>query len=208
MTAEAGLVLPELVIDVTPTFVVASAIATRDFQDVHHDKDRAAERGAQNIFINILTTTGLVQRYVTDWAGTQALVRKVAIRLGVPCYAGDTLTFSGRADAGGADGEVEVTVTGRCSLGDHVTGTVLLALPPGPAGSAPWMYQRAGSGPPNGTFMPPLDGPGGDGVADGVSAADGDGAAGRDGVADGVSAADGDAVADGAGAADGAGETA
>jgi len=133
MTAEAGIVLPELMIDVTPTFVVASAIATRDFQDVHHDRDRAVEHGAKDIFINILTTTGLVQRYVTDWAGPQALVRKVAIRLGVPCYAGDTLTFSGRADgaADGAGGEVEVTVTGRCSLGDHVTGTVLLALPPG-----------------------------------------------------------------------------
>jgi hypothetical protein len=130
MTAGAGLVLPELVIDVTPTFVIASAIATRDFQDVHHDRDRAVERGGKDIFINILTTTGLVQRYVTDWAGPQALVRKVAIRLGVPCYAGDRLTFSGRA-GGAADGEVEVTVTGRCSLGDHVTGTVLLALPPG-----------------------------------------------------------------------------
>jgi hypothetical protein len=174
MTAEAGLALPELVIDVTPTFVVASAIATRDFQDVHHDKDRAVQRGGQDIFVNILTTTGLVQRYVTDWAGPQALVRKVAIRLGVPCYAGDTLTFSGRAD--GADGEVEVTVTGRCSLGDHVTGTVLLALPPEQAGPTPWMCQGAGSRPPNGTFMPPADGPdgpGGDGVADGAVAADG-----------------------------------
>ena len=133
------LVLPELVIDVTPTFVVASAIATRDFQDVHHDKDRAVERGSKDIFINILTTTGLVQRYVTDWAGPQALVRKVAIRLGVPCYAGDTLTFSGRAAAAAvaaADGEIEVTVTGRCSLGDHVTGTVRLLLPPGGAGAA------------------------------------------------------------------------
>jgi len=98
------LVLPELVIDVTPTFVIASAIATRDFQDVHHDRDRAVERGSKDIFINILTTTGLVQRYVTDWAGPQALVRKVAIRLGVPCYAGDTLTFSGQAAAAGAAG--------------------------------------------------------------------------------------------------------
>jgi hypothetical protein len=125
------LVLPELVIDVTPTFVVASAIATRDFQDVHHDRDRAVERGSKDIFINILTTTGLVQRYVTDWAGPQALVRKVAIRLGVPCYAGDTLTFCGQAAAADARGEVEVAVVGRCSLGDHVTGTVRVVLPPG-----------------------------------------------------------------------------
>ena len=117
-----GTLLPELVIDVTPTFVIATAIATRDFQDVHHDRDRAVERGGKDIFINILTTTGLVQRYVTDWAGPQAMVRRIAIRLGVPCYAGDKLTFSGRVVQAG--GECVVEVTGRCRLGDHVTGTV------------------------------------------------------------------------------------
>ena len=60
--------LPDRVIDVTPTFVIASALATRDFQDVHHDRDRAVARGAKDIFVNILTTTGLVQRYVSAWA--------------------------------------------------------------------------------------------------------------------------------------------
>ena len=134
MTIEAGQVLPELAIDVTTTFVVASAIATRDFQDVHHDRDRAIARGSQDIFLNILTTTGLVQRYVTEWAGPEAMVRKIAIRLGVPCYAGDTLTFSGTVLAGAdqgpaADGgdDCVVQVVGRCRLGDHVTGTVRLA---------------------------------------------------------------------------------
>jgi acyl dehydratase len=134
MTAETGVALPELVIDVTPTFVVASAIATRDFQDVHHDRDKAVARGGQDIFINILTTTGLVQRYVTDWAGPETLVRKVAIRLGAPCYAGDTLTFSGRVTERAAD-ECVVEVTGRCRLGDHVTGTVRLVLPAGGRGA-------------------------------------------------------------------------
>jgi len=135
-----GLALPELVIEVTPTFVVASAIATRDFQDVHHDRDRALQRGGKDIFVNILTSTGLVQRYVTDWAGPQALVRRVAIRLGVPCYAGDTLTFTGRviecggeqAGSGGDAGasrDCLVEVVGRCGLGDHVTGTVQVCLP-------------------------------------------------------------------------------
>jgi hypothetical protein len=144
-------VLPELMIEITPTFVISTAIATRDFQDVHHDRDRAVERGSKDIFLNILTTTGLVQRYTTDWAGPQALVRKIAIRLGVPCYAGDTLTFSGRVieDADGAhteyaDGshevgaryqEVVIEVVGRCSLGDHVTGTVRVSVPTNGAGS-------------------------------------------------------------------------
>jgi 3-oxo-4,17-pregnadiene-20-carboxyl-CoA hydratase beta subunit len=131
-----ALTLPELVIEATPTFVIASAIATRDFQDVHHDRDRAVQRGSKDIFVNILTTTGLVQRFVTDWAGPQAVLRNVAIRLGAPCYAGDTLTFTGEAQEIGADSGGPgylVRVTGRCSLGDHVTGTVRVLIPGSPA---------------------------------------------------------------------------
>jgi acyl dehydratase len=122
--------LPELTITVTPTFVVSTAIATRDFYPVHHDKDLAIDRGSKDIFLNILTTTGLVQRYVTDWAGPNAIVRGVSIRLGVPCYAGDTLTFSGRVQSADPDDDQVIAVTGSCSLGDHVTGTVRLAPSP------------------------------------------------------------------------------
>ena len=90
-----GTTLPELRIEATPTFVVSTALATRDFQDVHHDRDPAEARGSKDIFLNILTDTGLVQRYVTDWAGPAARVRSISIRLGVPCYAYDTLVFTG-----------------------------------------------------------------------------------------------------------------
>jgi hypothetical protein len=125
MTAP-GTVLPELRLDITPTFVVSTALATRDFQDVHHDRDRATARGSADIFLNILTTTGLVQRFVTDYAGPDAIVRRIAIRLGVPCYAGDTLTLTGHVTATTATGYV-VAVVGRCGPGDHVTGTVEVA---------------------------------------------------------------------------------
>jgi len=118
--------LPNRVIDVTSTFVIASALATRDFTDVHHDRDRAVMRGAKDIFVNILTTTGLVQRYVSGWAGPDAVVRAVSIRLGVPCHAGETLTLSGQVTAAEGSEQV-VSVTGRCGLGDHVTATVRIA---------------------------------------------------------------------------------
>jgi acyl dehydratase len=114
--------------------IVSAAIATRDFYPVHHDRDFAVRGGSKDIFLNILTTTGLVQRYVTDWAGPDAVVRSTSIRLGAPCYAGDTLTFSGQVAETSGDDRV-VAVTGACSLGNHVTGTVrLTAARPNPAG--------------------------------------------------------------------------
>jgi len=98
-TIEVGTALPELVITADPTFVISTALATRDFQDVHHDRDKAVARGSKDIFVNILTDTGLVQRFVTDWAGPRAIVKSVALRLGVPLYGGDTLTLSGTVSA-------------------------------------------------------------------------------------------------------------
>ncbi|WP_411267297.1 OB-fold domain-containing protein [Actinoplanes sp. KI2] len=114
-------VLPAWELAVTPTVVVSTALATRDFQDVHHDRDAAVRRGGKDIFLNILTTTGLVQRYVTDWAGPSAVLGGIAIRLGAPCYPGDTLTFTGSACGG------EVSVSGRTAAGEHVAGTVRVA---------------------------------------------------------------------------------
>jgi len=115
--------LPPWELAVTPTVVISTALATRDFQDVHHDRDAAVRRGSRDIFLNILTTTGLVQRYVTQWAGPEAVVRGIDLRLGAPCYAYDTLTFTGRAAEADA-GERVVTVSGRTAGGEHVSATV------------------------------------------------------------------------------------
>jgi hypothetical protein len=120
--------LPPLVLDVTPTFVVSTAIATRDYQDVHHDRDLAVARGSKDIFLNILTDTGLVQRFVTDWAGPAALVKQINIKLGVPCYAYETLTFTGQVTERDNHDYV-IAVVGSNSLGDHVTGTVRIEVP-------------------------------------------------------------------------------
>jgi hypothetical protein len=124
--------LPELPIEITPTLIVAGAIASRDYQDVHHDRDLAQRRGAKDIFMNILTTNGLVGRYVTDWAGPEALLRRVAIRLGAPNYPYDRMVLTGQVVAKAVEdgrGTVELEVRGKNGLGDHVTGTVRVELP-------------------------------------------------------------------------------
>src|ERR1700761_1867458 len=124
---EVGTNLPELKIYGDPTFIISTALATRDFQDVHHDRDLAQAKGSKDIFVNILTDTGLVQRYVTDWAGPSALIKSIGLRLGVPWYAYDTVTFSGEVTAV-ADGVITVKVVGRNSLGDHVIATATLTM--------------------------------------------------------------------------------
>ena len=123
-----GEALPELMIPLTRTLIVATALATRDFQDVHHDPDLARERGSKDVFMNILTSNGLAGRFVTDWAGPYVTVRRVKIRLGAPNYPGDTMTMTGEVVAK-ENGLVEVKVVGANSLGNHLSGTVTVAYP-------------------------------------------------------------------------------
>ena len=120
--------LPPFDLTVTASVIVAGAIASRDFMPVHHDRSFANKQGAPDIFMNILTTNGYVGRFVTDWAGPDAVLRKVAIRLGAPNYPGDTMRMTGQVTR--KDGnQVEVTLKGANDLGDHVVGTVTLELP-------------------------------------------------------------------------------
>jgi hypothetical protein len=124
---EVGAKLPELKVCGDPTFIVSTAIATRDYQDVHHDRDAAQAKGSKDIFVNILTDTGLVQRYITDWAGPSAVIRSIGLRLGVPWYAYDTVTFAGEVTAVD-EGLISLKIVGANSLGDHVVATATLTI--------------------------------------------------------------------------------
>lgn len=136
-TIKVGDPVSPMTIDVTATVVVAGAIATRDFMPVHHDRDYANSQGSPNIFMNILSDNGFCTRFLTDWAGPEAMVRKIAIRLGVPAYAGSKLEYTGSVTATSqADGEglVEITFRATNDQGDHVSGTAVIGLPLAGAG--------------------------------------------------------------------------
>ena len=126
-TVTAGETLPGLSIYGDPTFIVSTALATRDFQDVHHDRDLAQQKGSKDIFVNILTDTGLVQRYVTDWAGPRAVIKSISLRLGVPWYAYDTLNLAGTV-ASVDDGLITVDIVGSNSLGNHINAKATLVI--------------------------------------------------------------------------------
>jgi hypothetical protein len=135
--------LPTLVLPISRTLITAGAIASRDYQDVHHDHVLAKERGSKDIFMNILTTNGLVGRYVTDWSGPRSRLAEVSIRLGAPNYPDSVMTLTGSVtDKGplgddGNSGLVTVSIRGANDLGDHVTGTVQVVLPLGEDDGAP-----------------------------------------------------------------------
>ena len=123
-----GTQLPELVIEASVRNIISTAIASRDYQDVHHDIATAQAKGSKTIFTNILTSNGYVLRYVTDHFGPLSVIKSSKLRLGVPNYAGDTMTMRGSVTA--VDGDlVTVAVTGSNSLGDHVIATVQVQVP-------------------------------------------------------------------------------
>ena len=124
--------LSPLEVDVTATVIVAGAIASRDFMPVHHDRAYANAQGAQDIFMNILSDTGYCSRFLTDWAGPDARIRRLAIRLGVPTFPGSMLRYTGtvtRCDRGEHSGVVAVEFRAVNDLGEHLTGTAELDLP-------------------------------------------------------------------------------
>ena len=120
--------LPTLQIPITAQLIVSGAIATQDFENVHHDKAAAQAAGTPDIFMNILTTNGLVGRYLTDWAGANARIRHIELKLGAPNFPGDQMVLSGEITRVGEDGEVDVAFKGKNGLGYHVTGMATLQM--------------------------------------------------------------------------------
>ena len=98
--------LPPFDLPLTASVIVAGAIASRDFMPAHHDAEFARAQGAPHLFMNILTTNGYVARFVTDWAGPEARLRNIKIRLGGPAIPGQPLRFSGRVAKVSEDGEL------------------------------------------------------------------------------------------------------
>lgn len=122
--------LPVLAVPITVSLIAGGAIATRDYFPGHHDLEAARALGSPHIFMNILTTNGLVQRFIESWTGSAARLCDLKIKLGAPNYPGDTMTFSGAvSDKRAEDRTVEVLLKGKNSMGNHVSGTVRVCLP-------------------------------------------------------------------------------
>ena len=128
---EQGMSLPELRIPITHKLIVGGAIATQDFIPVHHNVPAARAAAMPDIFMNILTTSGLCARYLGDWAGAGSRLQKLRFRLMAPNTPGDTMVMQGRVISltqAQDQNVVEVEFAGMNSRGPHVMGSATLTL--------------------------------------------------------------------------------
>jgi hypothetical protein len=123
--------LPPLRIDITSGLIIGGAIASRDFTPVHHDKAAAQAGGLPDIFMNILTSNGLIGRYVTDWAGPDCTLKRIDVKLGAPNLPGFVMTITAEVNAkDDAAGTVDIAYSGDNNVwGTHMSGIVRVALP-------------------------------------------------------------------------------
>lgn len=123
--------LPKIDIPITSALIVGGAVASRDFTPVHHDKKAAQAGGLPDIFMNILTSNGIMGSYVTNWAGPDATVKKIDLKLGAPNLPGFIMTMTGEIKAKDDNtGVIEIDVLGENNVwGMHMQGTVKIQLP-------------------------------------------------------------------------------
>ena len=125
-----GWELPPLAVPITVMLITAGALATRDYENVHHDLEATRKIGSPHIFMNILTTNGLCQRFIEEAFGPECIFKDLKIKLGAPNYPGDTMKFSGQVTAkSDADKTIEISFKGSNSMGSHVTGSAKVQLP-------------------------------------------------------------------------------
>ncbi len=128
--------LPQKTRVIDTTIIAAGAMwASHDFMPVHHDRDFAQSKGAPDIFMNILTSNGMLASYLEQWAGPTAKIKKIKVSLQVPNFPekeGNKLDMNGRISKKyEEDGEylIEVNFSGDNVLGPHIVGSAVMALP-------------------------------------------------------------------------------
>jgi hypothetical protein len=127
-----GAELARLDIPIGVSDIVAMSIATRDFHPVHHDTAVARALGHPGLFINIMTTSGLIERFVRARCPEGATLRSLKLKLGVPHHADNVLSLSGTVEKAGAANGVhwaELSITAGNPLGRHAAALVRVEWP-------------------------------------------------------------------------------
>ena len=128
---QVGQKLPDAKIEISTTLIVGGAFYTLDYADGHDDRDAAREHGLQDIIINIRTTAGLCQRFITDFTGPESRLKSFNLRLGAQNYPHDTMVMSGHVLAlDPVANLVGIQFAGHNQFGVHAEGIAVVELLP------------------------------------------------------------------------------
>lgn len=87
--------LPEIVMKLDWTTMALQVSGSQDWNQPHHDPDFAADSGMPGIFYNTGWTTALLGRLLTDWAGREGWVERLALQMRGMHMNGDTVRAHG-----------------------------------------------------------------------------------------------------------------
>lgn len=102
--------LPALQVKMTAQKIISAAAATRDWQPIHHDHAIAIKSGLRGIILNTPSQAGWISKYITDWTGPQAQIKRLAFKMKDSICPNDEMTISGEV-TGKNDTEITATVT-------------------------------------------------------------------------------------------------
>jgi acyl dehydratase len=120
--------LPELRVAMTAQKIISAAAATRDWQPIHHDHEAAIKAGLRGVILNSPSQAGWISKYITDWAGLGAIIKRMSFRMKDSICPGDEMALTGEVSA--VDGKL-VTVAVTISVGEKqkTTAEVRFELP-------------------------------------------------------------------------------
>lgn len=130
---EVGQDLPEKQRKLDTTLIAMGATwATHDFMPVHHDRDFAQSKGAPDVFMNILTSNGLMASFLEQWAGPEAMIVDMSINLSVPNFPEDSFSMNARIKKKWQQDGLNLILlefAGDNGMGPHCAGTAVLSMP-------------------------------------------------------------------------------
>ena len=106
--------LPELRVMMTAQKIISAAAATRDWQPIHHDHEAAQKAGLRGVILNSPSQAGWISKYITDWAGSGATIKRMSFKMKDSICPGDEMALNGEVSA--VDSQL-VTVAVTISVG-------------------------------------------------------------------------------------------
>lgn len=137
----ADAVLPPRTFVLSAAHVVGGALASRDWQGQHHDRDRATAMNLPDVILNTPSQLGWFCGFATAWSGPQGRIGRTAVRMSRPICPGDRITITGTVEDERADpaGWSWMLLALAMERGETIVSRCRMWIArPADAGSLPW----------------------------------------------------------------------